>query len=145
MKIRKTIPATFVCFLILALTLSACDIGGADEYAFSDWDQDGNEQLDEKEFYRAYAGTKFHERWDVDQDMFINEEEWDRGVANYWVAYDIGEYAPFSNWDPDIHGRVSEQKFRERIFEFYDRNDDGYLDKVEYQAWYNDFSEQEKE
>lgn len=143
MRMRKTSTATLVFFLVAGLTFSACDVGGDDEYEFSDWDQDGDELLDENEFYRAYAGVKFHERWDTDQDMFIDEEEWEQGVANYWAPYDIGEYGAFAAWDPDIHGRIPEQQFRERIVEFYDRNDDGYLDQVEYQAWEGDFAEQE--
>lgn len=141
MKMRKTIPTTLVFFLILGWFLSGCDTGENAQYDFSDWDQDGNEMLDENEFYRAYAGTKYHNQWDANEDKYIDEEEWGSGVANYWVAYDIGEYGAFSSWDPDVHGRLSEHQFRERIFEFYDKDEDGFLSKEEYQAWLNDFNE----
>jgi hypothetical protein len=141
MKMRKTIPTTLALFWILGLFLPACETGNNGEYQFSDWDQDGNEQLDENEFYRAYAGVKYHNQWDANQDKYIDEEEWGSGVTNYWVAYDIGEYGAFSSWDPDVHGKLSEEQFQKRIFEFYDKDRDGALSKQEYQAWYNDFNE----
>lgn len=141
MKMRKAISAVLAFFWILGLSLSGCDTGGNSEYEFSDWDQDGNELLDEMEFYRAYAGVDYHNRWDVDQDKFVSEEEWETGVANYWVPYDIGEFGAFSSWDPDVHGNLPENKFRERIFGFYDKDGDRYLNKEEYRAWYSDVSE----
>lgn len=127
--------------LILGWSLSACNTGANGEYEFSDWDQDGNELLEEEEFYRAYAGTKYFNQWDANQDAFVDEEEWGSGVANYWVAYDIGEFGAFSSLDPDIHGKVSEERFRERILEFYDKDGDGFLNREEYQAWYSDFTD----
>ena len=141
MKMRKTIPTVLAFLWILGLSLSACDTGDSGKYEFSDWDQDENELLDENEFYRAYAGVKYHNQWDADQDTFIDQEEWERGVANYWVAYDIGELGAFSSWDPDVHGKLSENQFRQRIVKFYDKDGDGYLNKEEYQVWYNDFNE----
>lgn len=141
MKMRKTIPTTLVFFLVLGWSLSGCDTRDNGQYEFSDWDQDGNEMLDENEFYRAYAGAKYHNQWDADQDKYIDEGEWESGLANYWVAYDIGEFGAFASWDPDVHGRLSEEQFRKRIFEFYDKDGDGSLSKEEYQAWYKDFTE----
>ena len=138
MKVRKFTPTALAFFLILGLFISGCDAGRNEEYKFSDWDQDGNDLIDKKEFYRAYAGTKYHNRWDADQDKYVNEEEWERGVANYWVPYDIGEYGAFSSWDSEVHGRFSENEFQERIFEFYDKEGDGYLNKDEYQSWFSD-------
>ena len=140
MKMRKIIHTTLAFLLFLGLSLSACDSAGSDEYTFEDWDQDGNEMLDEKEFYRAYAGIDYHNQWDTDQDRAVNQEEWERGVANYWVAYDIGEFGAFSSWDPDVHGNLAEERFRERIFIFYDKDGDGYLNGEEYRNWHSDLS-----
>ena len=145
MIMRKFIPTTLAFFWILGLFLSGCDTGKNKEYEFSDWDQDGNSLIDKKEFYRAYAGTKYHNQWDADQDKFVNEEEWESGVTNYWVAYDIGEYGAFSSWDSDVHGKISEAEFQERIFEFYDKDGDGYLNKEEYQSWFSDVNVNVKE
>lgn len=136
MKMKKAIPASLALFL--TLMFSSCDTGGDGEYEFSDWDQDDNKMLDEKEFYTAYTETKYHNRWDVDQDTFIDQKEWETGVSSYWVAYDIGEYGAFTSLDPDVEGRVPEQHFREKIFEFYDKDGDGHLNKEEYQTWYGE-------
>lgn len=138
---KKKIPATIVFFCVLAFSLSGCDTGGNGEYEFSDWDQDGNELLDKNEFFRAYAETNYHSRWDTDEDKFIDQEEWESGVTSYWVAYDIAEHGAFSTWDPDINEKLPEDEFREKIFEFYDKDGDGFLNKEEYQSWYSDVEE----
>ena len=138
MEMKRYKRFALVVMLLGGISFSSCSGGGEEEYQFSDWDQDGNELLDENEFSRAYVQTAYQDRWDTNRDKEIDENEWESGVANYWVPYDIGEYGAFSTWDSDLNDRLSEDEFWERIFEFYDKDGDQFLSEAEYNTWIQD-------
>ena len=94
-----TVVGATLLMIAAAVLLSSCggeeasaeDATDGEEVAFSDFDADGNGDLNEDEFYGgAYEG------WDANDDGYVDEEEFDTGVGTYYDDYDYEEYGDYN-------------------------------------------------
>ncbi|MFD2515970.1 EF-hand domain-containing protein [Pontibacter locisalis] len=68
---------------------------------YGSWDLNDDEFLDEEEFT-----SSFYQTWDLDGDGRISKSEWDTVVANYGV-----EEADWTAWDTDGDGYLEMAEF----------------------------------
>lgn len=126
----------------LLLILSGCQEGG--DYAFNNYDEDGDEQWDNNEFETAFSeNSDYYDQWDDNQDGGIDEDEWKDGVSTYYSEYNYDEDGEFDNWDTNADEAIDDSEFAEGTYDLWDENDDGYVDSDEYESWSYDNENQE--
>ena len=119
----------------LVMILTAGSAAGAVRWEFSDWDQDGNLELTEREFVGGATELDMFGMWDADDDDLLDEDEFYGGLYDTWdLDADgmIGEdefsqaadrwladmdIAGFGDWDEDGDGLLNEEEFRAGIAE----------------------------
>lgn len=134
MKIVKQFTLYRFSFLFLVLAMLSCSEGGQEESAYASWDADESGELDEEEVYSVWSTTKYYDEWDTNRDAFIDEHEWNNARQRYLGTYE----GIFGDWDPDADGRLAEEEFRSRVFEFYDADKSGTINAEEYDTWFGD-------
>lgn len=109
---------------------------------YNEWDADGNNVVDPKEFYEG-----FYKVWDENQNNAIDQDEFDRATNNFFASYNFKEYGEFTDWDADSDSKITDQEFRknmrsivetsenkqiaERLFVFWDQDNDDKIEKIE--------------
>lgn len=137
----KTIINTATTLMIAGI-LASCSNEG--DYAFNDYDADGDKQLNRNEFETAFSeNSDYYEGWDGNADGNIDEDEWRDGVSTYYSAYNYDEDGEFNNWDTNADEAIDDDEFTEETFDLWDENDDNYVDTEEYEEW--NFDEQYRE
>ena len=117
---------------------------------YDDWNVTDDEYLDDEDFY-----TSVFRVWDVDDDELLNEEEWILGydynygdyVIENYQALDTDndgyiEYVEYNNaladsdfflsWDVNENENIEEEELAKGVFERWDLDNSGYLEKDEY-------------
>lgn len=69
---------------------------------FDDWDLDDSDQITKNEYMEAMLDTGFFESFDQNQDAIISEDEFTRGVYEYWDTDGDGyiEAVEYEEWKP---------------------------------------------
>ena len=121
-----------------------------DEGILTQWDIDRDSELDEDEI----AGNAFR-LWDADGNGYINEDEWRTGTER-WYPRDV-EVVAIADWDRDGDSELDRDEFAESFdvsalgetwvvedfnattfktayFDLYDLNDDGRVDRSEWES-----------
>lgn len=80
-------------------TLDRDEVAGTYVNDFATWDADGDGSLNEDEFFNTTFGNT-----DVDDDEFINEDEWNAGYTGMYGNY-AGD-TDFATWDADADGNL---------------------------------------
>ncbi len=116
-----------------------------------DWDNTDNTNLDDEDFYTATYSVV-----DIDEDDLIDEDEWNWGYnyyygdylgddfdlydyddyisyEEYYDAFDYTDY--YATWDVDRDTYLSESELAEGVFESWDVNDNGVIDKNEFNSF----------
>nr|WKN37419.1 hypothetical protein K4G66_01685 [Tunicatimonas sp. TK19036] len=86
---------------------------------YGDWDNDGDNVLNESEFFKG-----FYSVWDNDNDDVVNEEEFQTATENLFVNYDFDQFGEFSDWDADGNGELTEQEFDNGMNQAIQTNND---------------------
>ncbi|MEQ9440386.1 MAG: hypothetical protein RIG62_15130 [Cyclobacteriaceae bacterium] len=73
---------------------------------YGDWDNDGDNVLNENEFFKGFYGT-----WDRDDNNTVNEEEFQTATENLFVNYDFDKSGEFSDWDTDGNSELTQEEF----------------------------------
>lgn len=118
---------------------------------FKDWDKNRNNKIEPTEFYR----TLFDEA-DLNDDGYVEDTEWNDGINNLYGDYadtadfdrfnkddddklDIKEWKEgfestswFKAYDKDGNGSLSNEELLEQLFSHFDENNNGFIDKDEY-------------
>lgn len=120
---------------------------------YDDWDLTAEDELGMDDFYVATFDII-----DTDDDDILDEDEWDFGYDYYYGDYldddydlydidddndiDYTEYYDslydsdfFYDWDIDNDDFISEYELAEQVFENWDINDNGLLNRSEYLAF----------
>ncbi|MEI4263644.1 hypothetical protein [Roseovarius sp. D0-M9] len=115
--------------LTTALLIPAASFGQAEQWEYTDWDNDGNLELSSREFQTGFAETGTFDAWDRDGDAGLNEGEFATGMFADWDTdndleiteeeYDIGaerwygaDYnTPYTDWDADGSGNIDRTEF----------------------------------
>lgn len=109
---------------------------------YKEWDADGNNVVDPKEFYEG-----FYKVWDENEDNAIDQDEFDRATNNFFASYNFKEYGEFTDWDQNDDNQIKDQEFREnmnsiveasengqvaqRLFVIWDQDNDDKIEKIE--------------
>ncbi len=134
--------------------LDADEIGDTYQNDFTTWDVDADGGLNEEEFSNTtFANT------DVDDDDFIDEDEWDQGFSSMYGNYvDDTDFATFdtdadgglsaeewnagfadtewfTTYDADADTSVTETEWNTGLYTDWDVNNDGVIDENEYNAF----------
>lgn len=120
---------------------------------YDDWDLTAADELGIDDFY-----TTTFSIIDTDDDDFLDEEEWDFGYDYYYGDYlnddfdlfdtdddELVVYTEYNDslydsdffydWDTDNDGYISEYELAENVFQNWDINDNGLLNRSEYLAF----------
>lgn len=94
---------------------------------YEDWDLDDDNFLDDDEFT-----TSFYQTWDTDNDGMIEEAEWTTAVADYNL-----EGADWAAWDTDGDGFIETAEFDTGFdnmgwYTAWDTDGDGLIEEREY-------------
>ncbi|MDX1577060.1 MAG: hypothetical protein R3266_01190 [Gemmatimonadota bacterium] len=121
-----------------------------DEGILMSWDIDADSEIDEDDI----EGNAFR-LWDQNDDGLVSEEEWKTG-AELWYPTDT-EIVPIADWDLDgdseldadefaeafdvsvlgeiwVQDDLNRATFKHAYFDLYDTNDDGLVDRMEWDA-----------
>lgn len=85
---------------------------------------------DREEFYTTFIPTNYYEDWDVNDDNFLDEEEF---RASF-----------FKIWDTDNDGMIEDIEWSAAVADYglngldWDTNDDGYIDTTEFNTGFSD-------
>lgn len=124
---------------LITVLLLSCNPDKQDKQsAYDDWDEDRDGRITDEEFYTAHDRDGYYDDWDEDKDGIINEREWDAGVSSHYGSYDYTMYGYYGDWDTDGTDGLTRDEFSMGTFQAWDSNDDGILDKSEYEEWYYD-------
>lgn len=120
---------------------------------FEDWDRKDNGYLDDEDFYQIYydvmnrdqnggvSEEEFtwayeyynrgefrdeYENWDLNDDFILTYDEYKKGLY---------ESTFFSQWDFDENGELSEEELATGMFRVFDIDDDGKVDRDEYDTY----------
>lgn len=141
---NKEIKPIFNLLFISGLLIFFSSCEGETDYAFNDYDVNGDEQLDRTEFETAFTGDReYFDDWDGDRNGEMDENEWREGVSTYYSEYNYDEDGEFSNWDANGDKVIDDDEFLEGSFGLWDTNDDNHIDEDEYDEW--NFDEQYQE
>lgn len=118
---------------------------------FKDWDKNRNDKIEASEFYR----TLFDEA-DLDDDGYVEDTEWNDGINKLFGDYadtadfdrfdkdgdnklDTKEWKEgfqntgwFKSFDKDGNDNLSNQELVNGLFSHFDENNNGFIDKDEY-------------
>lgn len=127
-----------------------------------EWKEGNNSEtidFDDAEFYRSSFAF-----WDSDDDNYIDPDEWDAVNDFYFNRYgfddfvaidddknsrisyeeyvdEIAEYGLFEGWDQDSDDKVTQEELAEGVFNSYDFDDTGYLEKGEFNTFASNYAE----
>lgn len=105
-------------------------------YVYGDWDTDESGLIDENEFRTTWNGLRYYDRWDIDADGTLTEEEWEQSIDEYYTDYDYGQYGYYKDWDLNDDGVIDEDEFAEGNYSIWDTNRDRNIQDTEYNEWY---------
>ncbi|MGK7390205.1 MAG: EF-hand domain-containing protein [Candidatus Cyclobacteriaceae bacterium M2_1C_046] len=125
----------YLIFLFIFLTSCSTDA----ELAFQDWDENKDGVILEGEYYEMKPYLNLFQQWDVNNNSFVNEEEWSQRVNDFYPEKNENEYGSFSNWDTDSDGSIDSGEFAQKTFNLWDMNDDNKLDMEEFEEWYPEY------
>lgn len=133
--------------LILSLVVVSCE--RTEDIAFYEWDNDGDDKIDRKEFTETFTRHYFSDwnnkdneylddedlykgvfaRIDENNDKYITEAEWLKNVDRWYAKYAVIE---FDSTDADADGRVGLSEFTDddNLIEFYENWDVNKKDEV---------------
>ena len=138
MKMKKC-NLFFNAFIALFIFgMSACSQGGEGEKLFKAFNKDKNDYLDDQEFYNAVAQMEYFEAWNTDNDQTLSEDEWNAGVNDYLGGYKIFIVGKFGEWDLNGDSQISEEEFREELFEVADKDRNGQINESEFSTFYKE-------
>lgn len=120
--------------LISLIIFSNCD--PEPDYAYTDWDTNADERIDEEEFYTAYDEIGYYNEWDLNDDDLIDDEEWGTGIGGYYPDYNYEEEGMFEDWDLNNDDFVDQDEFVSGAYTLWDVDGDGKIEKVEYDEYY---------
>ncbi|MGK7391684.1 MAG: hypothetical protein ACNS60_15125 [Candidatus Cyclobacteriaceae bacterium M2_1C_046] len=122
--------------LAVLLTFFSCDTEA--DYAYTDWDTNVDERIDEEEFRAAYDDIGYYEAWDIDQDDLIDEKEWEMGISEYYPDYDYELEGAYEDWDIDEDDFLDRDEYLMGSYTLWDVDGDGFVEEVEYGDYYYD-------
>ncbi|PRY03657.1 hypothetical protein CLV24_1395 [Pontibacter ummariensis] len=129
----------FRAFIIfLALGLPACGNEGEGAKLFKTYNQDENDYLEEREFYVALEEMNYFTAWNKDDDAYLSEDEWSAAVDEYLGGYQIATVEQFGEWDLDGDNMISQDEFRDNLFEVVDKDDNVQISESEFVELYNE-------
>lgn len=119
-----------LCFFLMAGTVACNGETGTVEDNVTD-EAAVAETKDKEEFHRAFASTSHYENWDLNNDNFLDEEE-------FRVSF-------YQTWDLDNDGRISQGEWTTVVSDYsnhidatdwraWDTDGDGFIDRVEFDA-----------
>jgi Ca2+-binding EF-hand superfamily protein len=123
------------------------------KYYYKDWNKSEDPYLDDEDFY-----SSVYRIWDLDNDDYMSEEEWVRGYEYYYGDYVVLEYMDvdidndgfidydeyygsladtdfFMTWDANKDNYLDEEELANGVFEVWDRDDSGVIEKDEYEEF----------
>lgn len=122
--------------------------------SYSQWDQNQDGQLDDREFYE----TNFN-RMDADRDGTLSNNEWNDGYDDIYGEYlrtsdyeqfdenddgmvsseefytGMSESDFYTSYDTNMNGRVDQDELNQGVFDNWDEDRDGTIDRNEYDAY----------
>lgn len=104
-----------------ATTMGNTDINNDRRISQEEWNEG------QRNMFGNYAEENDFDAWDVNDDNFIDDNEWNTG---------FGESNWFSTYDGDADGTITDVEWNEGFFNEWDLNDDGMLDENEYNSYY---------
>ena len=133
------------------------DLFISDTGLHGDWDVNYDGIFDDDELY-----TGFLYSWDIDEDGLISRDEYASGTTEWELEYgdnfnewdanqdnflDLEEYAVamnqtgvFAGWDADEDGLYNKDEVDKGLFDYYDSNDNEFIDEDEYNSIGADFN-----
>jgi len=124
---RKNIFITFAA----ALTMSAAPFALAAN-AFSDWDSDGNNEINDNEWTESCTNSGLFKRWDMDNDGLIDNDEFSSGLFRFWDVNGDGVLEQ-GEWAAANDGWLSDYNTQ---FTAWDSDKDGYVEYHEHSAYF---------
>lgn len=180
MKILKLLKNTLTSILAIIM-LIACE-KDVESLSYNEYDANNDGEVTRDEFVQAmdevdyfedinddkiynqedlYVG--YYNLWDLDNDGYVDEEEWKKGTELYFDDDDINSIGPYESWDMDRDLRLDEEEFSQglakddyfygwnidedsgitekefyrMVFDYWDFNGDGIFSRSEYEKIYN--------
>ena len=130
---KNNIATIFYSGLVLTLLLGACSTQR--DITLTGWDRDKDNRLNREEFETVFRDRNTYEEWDTNGDNQVDKVEWDRGFNVYNSSYPYDEQEGFDEWDTQRDDYIDENEFFEGIFNFFDSNDNNYIEESEYASY----------
>lgn len=119
---------------------------------FDDWDQDRNHFISLEEFHDAFKQSEYWSKWDINNDGWLNKDEFKNIVFRFWdkngdglierdewfdatpVWFGINDHGSFEDWDENNNTFIEKgDEFDQRIdfyklYDIWDLNNDNKVD-----------------
>ncbi|WP_089320220.1 EF-hand domain-containing protein [Pontibacter ummariensis] len=105
---------------------------------FKAFNQDQNDYLEEREFYRAIARMDFFGAWNHNHDQSLSEDEWRAGISEYLGGYKLDQVEEFRAWDLNGNGQIAEEEFRQGLLSAIDIDSNGQISESEFVNLYKE-------
>lgn len=119
-------------FLPILLALIALSCTQPTERTFEDWDLDGDSQVNQDEFNDSWTTQGYWNLYDRDNDGIIDEEEWNKGLDEYYDRFDRDQLGNYRDYDLNNDGWLDEEELAESSFVIWDTDGDGRIDSSEF-------------
>ena len=112
----------------------ACESGGID---FDKIDVDDSDNISREEYLKDWYEQGYFAIWDRNNDGKISSEEWNKGLKDYYEGYAFTE-GDYESWDVNDDQFLSEEELANGQFTIYDTDNDGEIERVEFEAYHSD-------
>lgn len=115
----------------LGLLLVACT---QTDPEFLRLDADESNSLDREEYLEDFYRQGYFNLWDRDGDGRISQQEWQKGLDDYYSAYAYQD-TEFDDWNLNGDDFIDEEELANGVFTIYDTDGDGEIEKAEYEVY----------
>lgn len=124
----------FIYSALILVFFISFSIISCNNSSFKKWDQNADANLDEREFGAVLDSLSYMDRWDNNVDGIITSSEWRKGMDSLNI-YRTDDYGMYEDWDTNSDDVLFEDELNKGLFITIDRNEDGVINKQEYDTW----------
>lgn len=126
-----SIKITTVGLFILCTTAGLL----AQEKDLSAYDKNADKKLSQEEFEDMLRSTNWFSEWDINDNSFINVQEWQDGIEKMYPGKDLFSKKTFREWDLNADHFINDDEFRIGMFKWWDEDGNEFISQEEFSEW----------